>query len=344
MTQPTQAQQEMQAQAGKILTQVAGYVGVKAMEMGLRHGLFQEIANHAQGISASDLATRMNMDPLYTEVWCRSAYASDVLELSGADTFVLAPHMETLLLDESSPAYVGGLPTIMVQPEFMDRFADNLPTGERIWWDQCGPGLIQGVSRTARPFYARLIPGGFSQVPGLVDRLGQNARVMDLACGAGVGLIRMANTYPNITLVGVDGDAYSLGLTQDTINEAGLQDRISLVQSTFEDLDVNEEYDVVIINVSMHECRDIEKVTQNIYRALKPDGYFVISDFPFPETTEACRTVPARIMCGIQFFEAMIDDQLMPTQAFIDLLNKHGFRNVSAFDMAPVHAVTYGQK
>jgi ubiquinone/menaquinone biosynthesis C-methylase UbiE len=104
------------------------------------------------------------------------------------------------------------------------------------------------------------------------------------------------------------------------------------------------EFDVVMINVSMHECRDIEKVTQNVHRALKPNGYFVISDFPFPETTEESRTVPARVMFGIQYFEAMIDDQLMPTQAFVDLLTRHEFKGVGAFDMTPVHAVTYGQK
>ena len=64
----------------------------------------------------------------------------------------------------------------------------------------------------------------------------------------------------------------------------------------------------------------------------------------FPETVEGVRTPPARVMSGIQFFEALIDDQLLPTQAYVDLLNKHGFKNVDAFDMTPVHAVTYGQK
>ena len=62
----------------------------------------------------------------------------------------------------------------------------------------------------------------------------------------------------------------------------------------------------------MRECWDIEKSTSNIHRALKPDGYLVISDFPFPETTEELRSVRARIMAGIQYFEATIDDQLLP--------------------------------
>ena len=165
-----------------------------------------------------------------------------------------------------------------------------------------------------------------------------------LACGVGIGLVRVAQTYPGATVVGVDGDASSLEVTADRIRQAGLQDRVSLVHSPLEDISDREQYDLVLINISMHECRDIQKVTRNVYQALKPGGSFVISDFPFPASTRETRTVPARIMCGIQFFEALIGDQLLPTQAFVDLLTRHGFRDVGFFDLTPVHAVTYGRK
>ena len=314
------------------------------MDIGLRLGLLAEIANHPQGVTAEGLAKQTGLDPLYVQVWCRAAYASEILESGEDQAFELAPHVDKLLLDRDFPGYIGGIPGIMVQPEIFDLFAENLPSGQRIWWDQCSPTFIQSVSETARPFYTRLIPGGLSRVPGLTDRLDQGAHILELACGAGVGLIRMAQTYPQSTLVGLDGDAYSLELVADRLKEVGLRDRVSLTRGMLEEINDNEQYDVALINVSMHECRDIDKTTINVLRALKPDGYFVISDFPFPDSTEGCRTVPARLMCGIQFFEAQIGDQLLPTQAYIDLLGKHGFQSVAAFDLAPVHAITHGQK
>jgi ubiquinone/menaquinone biosynthesis C-methylase UbiE len=252
--------------------------------------------------------------------------------------------MDKLLLDQDFPGYIGGVPRLLVQPELFDQFAEKLPSGQRTWYDQFSPTLIQMISATARPFYTRVIPGSLSQVPGLSDRLALEAKVLELACGAGVGLMRMAQTYPQSTFVGVDGDAYTLELAADRLRQAGLQDRISLVHSMLEEINTSEEFDMVFINVSMHECRDIDKVTSNVHLALKPDGYFVISDFPFPDSTEGCRTVPARIMCGIQFPEALLGDQLLPTQAYIDLLIRHGFRNVDSFEVTPVHAVIYGQK
>jgi SAM-dependent methyltransferase len=339
-----QTQQEVQQQAGKLLSQVAGYVGVRTMDIGLRLGILKEIAEHPNGIAADDLARNTSLDPLYVRVWCRSAYASELLEFGEGQSYKLAPHLDKLLLDHDHPGYVGGIPGIMVQPEFFEHFADRLPSGERLWWDDCSPEFIQSVGKTARPFYTRLVPGGLSMVPGLPDRLAQGAHILELACGAGHGLMRMADTYPKATFVAVDGDEYSLKLVDEKLGQNGLKARVSLLQSMLEDLSHSEEFDVAVINVSMHECRDIDKVTANVRDALKPGGYFVISDFPFPDSDEGCRTVPARVMCGIQFFEALIDDQLLPTQAFVDLLGKHEFRNVGSFDLTPVHAVTYGQK
>ena len=331
-------------QANKILPHVAGYVGHRTIEMGLNHGLFERIASYATGISAQKLAEEAQMDPLYVSVWARAAYGTQVLELTDDDKFTLAPHMDKLLLDEDFPGYIGGLFNIMMQPEFFDTFSNNLRSGKRIWWDECSPDFIQGVSNTGRSFYTRLIPGAFSKVPGLDEKLKKGSRVLELCCGAGRGLIRKANHYPNCTFVGQDGDAHSIGLTKERLKKAGVSDKVTMIQSAMEDLDLNEEFDMVTINISMHECRDIKKVAKNVYKALKPEGHFVISDFPFPEKDSDCRTVPARIMSGIQYFEALIDDQLLPTKAFVDLLNNQGFKSVGSFDVTPVHAVTYGVK
>ena len=127
--------QEIQQQAGKILSQVAGYAGVKTMEIGLQSGLFEEIAKHPQGVTADQLAKQRGFDSSYTEVWCRSAYAAEVLNLGENQAYRLAPHMETLLLDQDFSGYVGGLPVLFTQREMFDGLAENLASGKRIWWD-----------------------------------------------------------------------------------------------------------------------------------------------------------------------------------------------------------------
>lgn len=331
-------------QAGKVLAHVAGYVGGRTIEIGLVHGLVEVLAQAPDGLNPEALAARTGLDPSYVAVWCRSGVANEILQRSGDRTYRLAPHMETILLNGESPAYVGGTMSVLAQPEIFDRFGERLATGERTWWDQVGQGFIDGVAGTGGAFYVRLVPGGLAQVPGLADKLANGTRILDAACGAGVGLVRLAEAYPSATLVGADGDAYSLDLAADRLRRHGLEHRVELLHTPLEDLDRVAEFDLVTNNISMHESRDIDAVTRNIARALKPGGHFVISDFPFPDDDDALRTVPGRIMSGIQFFEAQIDDQLLPVSTYLELLHEHGFEDVGTFSLTPVHAVTYGRR
>ncbi len=70
----------------------------------------------------------------------------------------------------------------------------------------------------------------------------------------------------------------------------------------------------------------------------------MISDFPFPDTDEALRSVPGRIMTGIQFFEAQIDDQLLPRSYYDGLLRRHGFTDLGSAALTPMHAITWGRR
>jgi SAM-dependent methyltransferase len=173
------------------------------------------------------------------------------------------------------------------------RFEASLASGERLWWDGCSPDWIAGVAGTGTPFSTRLVPGGLAQVPGLADRLAAGGVIVDSACGAGVGLVRLAQQFPACRVVGVDGDAHSIEQATARVAEAGLAGRVELVCNPLEDFKTDEPAALVVNNISMHECRDIDLVTGNVLDALEPGGWFVISDFPFPTPTRGCPASPA---------------------------------------------------
>ena len=333
----------IQDQAPRLLAHIAGYASHRTIAMGLRAGLIEALAGAEEGASSDELAEQLDLDPYYVDVWCRSALGAELCHREG-DRYVLAPHMDTLLLDPSSPAYVGGVFLVYEQREMFDRFEQVFGSGERLWWDETSPEWIAGVSGTGRPFYTRLIPGGLSQVPGLDEQLADGGRIVDTACGAGHGLLRLAEHYPECELVGVDGDAYSIQLAEKRLSEAGIADRVELHVRPLEDLDLDDPATVIVNNISMHECRDIDRATRQIHDALEPGGWFVVSDFPYPDTDEGLASVPGRIMTGIQFFETQIDDQLLPRSAYDDLLTRHGFTELGSAELTPVHALTWGRR
>jgi SAM-dependent methyltransferase len=325
-----------------LLSLAAGYAGHRTVAIGLRRGLVRRLAD-APGSTAEDLAEALDLDAFYVSVWCRSALAAGIVVRDGGG-FALLPHVDTLLLDIGSPAHVGGVFGVLEAPEMFGRFEAELGTGRRMWWDDTSPEWIAAVTGTGTPFYTRLVPGGLAQVPGLPDALGAGCRVVDTACGTGTGVVRLAGHYPVCTLVGVDGDAHSIEVARDRVAAAGLADRVELVCSALEDLTLDEPATVVVNNISMHECRDIDRVTDAVRESLEPGGWFVISDFPFPDTDEGLRTTPGRIMSGIQFFEAQIDDQLLPRAAYDDLLARHGFTDLGWVQLTPMHALTWGRR
>jgi ubiquinone/menaquinone biosynthesis C-methylase UbiE len=333
----------VQEQAPVVLSQIAGYVGHRATAMGLRSGLIAALADAPDGLTSDALADACDLDAFYTAVWCRAALAAGVCDRTEGGRYRLAAHMATLLLDTTSPAYVGGVFTVMEQPEMFDRFERMLASGERMWWSDTSHEWIASVSGTGTPFYTRLVPGGLDRVPGLSDRLAAGGRIVDTACGAGAGVVRLARTYPSCEVVGVDGDAHSIDRARARVDGEGIAAGVSFVHSPLEELSLDAPAALVVNNISMHECRDVDVVTANVLAALEPGGWFVISDFPFPDTVEGLRGVPGRIMTGIQFFEAQIDDQLLPRSFYDDLLARHGFTDIGSAALTPLHALTWGR-
>ncbi len=334
--------EELQAATGKVLASYAGYMNTWSIELGLRLGLFDAIRENP-GISAGKLAETLNYDPLYTKVWCNATYAGGFIEKSDGG-FALAPHMDTVLLDPDFPMAAGGTAfTMTALREHMVSLRERFRTGERTWWDRTSIEFRESVGMASYPFYVRLVRHAFPKMPGVQAALEAGGRVLELACGTCRGLTLIAKAYPNAKFTVVDGDSESLEMARAQLDIAGVEG-VQMTHSPLEDIEFEDEFDVILINVSLHEARDMKKVVENAHRALKPGGWFVVSDFPFPEKLEALRTIPAQVMCGIQYFEALIDDQLLPASHYAKELGAAGFRDIETLDVSPIHAIVYGRK
>ena len=83
------------------------------------------------GTTEEALAQRLDYNLRYVQVWCRGAYAFELLDWDEQSGYRLAPYMEPLLLDPSDPQFVGGrMQFYTALYEDYRAFPEYLRTGE----------------------------------------------------------------------------------------------------------------------------------------------------------------------------------------------------------------------
>lgn len=117
-------------------------------------------------------------------------------------------------------------------------------------------------------------------VPGLIDRLASGIRMLDLGCGRGRILIRLAQQFPLSDFVGIDLSAEAIAYAQQEAERAGLHN-VEFKVADLSDFDVTAEveaFDIITTFDAIHDQAKPFNVLKGIHRALKPDGVYLMQD------------------------------------------------------------------
>ena len=162
--------------------------------------------------------------------------------------------------------------------------------------------LIVGLSRY------RLSPAGGdyqSRVHELVVTRVRGDRILDIGCGSGHLLARIAHAQPAASLTGIDywGSEweYSQDLCVTNLRAEGLDGRVTFVRASAANLPPDlSRFDCVVSCLTFHEVNDVTNKTSCLREALlqlKPGGCFVFIDlfsdarhYPLPSAIEAAIT------------------------------------------------------
>jgi S-adenosylmethionine-diacylgycerolhomoserine-N-methlytransferase len=110
------------------------------------------------------------------------------------------------------------------------------------------------------------------------------ARIIEVGCGTARNLIKMARTYPDTRLYGLDASAEMLVTAQKAIARAGLAGRIRLIQAYAEDLNPSlfgetEPFDEIVFSYSLSMIPDWRRALAAAQAALAPGGHIRAVDF-----------------------------------------------------------------
>ena len=117
-------------------------------------------------------------------------------------------------------------------------------------------------------------------VPGLAERLAQGIHVLDVGCGMGRIMNRLAELYPKSRFVGMDLSPEAIAGARSEADQKGLQN-IQFLARDLSDFDSTadlEAFDWITTFDAVHDQAKPLNVLKGIHRALKPDGIYLMQD------------------------------------------------------------------
>ena len=323
-----------QAQWQRLIDNVLGYQATWIADIGLKAGMFNAIAEAGPtGIASDALASKLKLAPGYVAVWCRAAYAFELLDWDETSGYRLAPHMNSLLLDAADPRFLGGrIQFAAALYEDFRAFPEYLRSGE-VWPRSAhDPWLLEALKNMTKPDSRVITEAVLPQLPRTLVHLERGGVILDIGAGAGFALIHLATCFPKARVVGLEYDMPSVDLARRAVEEAGLSDRIEVRHGDANLLSDDNAYDLVMMNVTLHETGgpdEYRNVLDRVFRALKPNGTVVVSELPHPDSATAYRDEPVyRMLAGVQLHEALVGCGSITQGELRKLLEGAGFAGV----------------
>ncbi len=260
---------------------------------------FYRALDRAGELTASGLAAETGVFERYAREWLEQQAAAGILavdDVSAADherRFSLpAGHIEPLL-DPDSPYSIAPLcKSFVAMAGAMPSVVAAFRSGDGVPWERYGVDMAEAQGDFNRPWLVGSLGTEYlPSIPDLHERLSAqpNARVADIACGAGWAAISLARAYPAITVDGFDLDATAVDLARANAERAGVADRVRFEVRDAADPALEGHYDLAVVVEAIHDLAQPVAVLGAILRMLRPGGTLIVAD----ERVEDSFTAPA---------------------------------------------------
>jgi len=139
------------------------------------------------------------------------------------------------------------------------------------------PEVAQAFNRMTKIPPFKLL---YMKIVSQIKKLNPHGTLVDVGCGAGNLIIRIAKKIPELTLNAVDIAPEILEYAKKRAIENSVEDKIDFKIGSVEELPFPENsIDFIVSTLSLHHWDDPKKAFKEILRVLKQDGTFLIFDF-----------------------------------------------------------------
>ncbi len=270
-----------EAFAGRMLDMLNGAALMVMTSVGHRTGLFDALAGR-DGATSDELAAAAGLNERYVREWLGALTAGRMVELDPeSGRYALPAEHAAWLTRAASPdnlaveaQWITSLSTVE------DDIVECFRSGGGVPYERYPRFHEVMAEESAQTVLSVLFSHILPLVPGMTERLGEGASLLDLGCGRGRALLQLGERFPASTFHGLDLSHDAIEFARGQASERGL-DNVSFEQRDLSTYDVDAEpeaFDYVVTFDAVHDQAKPLALLRGIRRTLKPDGTYLMQD------------------------------------------------------------------
>jgi len=328
----------------QLFTKLEGAVTAGMVHLGDRLGLYVALRKAERPLTTTELAAATHLHERWVREWAYNQAAAKMISVDADERFALTPEAAAVLATPEHPAYGMGmfhrLPQTMGALEQMPAsFASGLGHD----YDSHGCEGAVGIERSFEPWSnANLIPVVLPALDGVVERLQEGIKVVDVGCGAGGAVLRMAAAFPKSTFTGYDISHFALERAAVKLADSGLTNA-RFADPRDEPMPTDHSVGLVTTFDCIHDMTHPQQIIEMLRAAITDDGTWLLVDIKALDTfAENARKNPmASLMYGISVLSCMSSAMSSPDGAGLGTL---GLSENRAREMAAAAGFTRFQR
>ena len=229
--------------------------------------------------TSAQIADAAGLSERYVREWLGGVVAGRIVDYDpAAQTYSLPRHRAAVLTRAAGPDNLARVAQfIPLLAEVEQKVIGCFRAGGGLSYSEYPRFHTLMAEESGEVFDAALIDVILPMADGLPERLRAGAEVADFGCGSGHAINVMAQAFPASRFTGIDFSDEGLGVGTDEARSLGLTNA-SFIARDVARFDGVDAYDVITAFDAIHDQAQPARVLENIYRALRPSGVFLMVD------------------------------------------------------------------
>jgi len=278
----------------QIITQTQGALTLSIAFIGVSNSLFSTLAETGAA-TVEELAMKTGLDVGYLERWCDAAFAFGFLD-EEKGKLGLTDLGRAFIPDAPGTCLPFAIQSVM-SAHVADRATTFMKTGER-------QKEMMAENPNIIPFFGLMLEGMFGEMfeqqilPNISTYRNVDVKrglVVDLGCGNGWYLRKIAKHFPHLRGIGIDDIKENIDQAQKLAQKEDLEHRLTFMVGDIHYLPIDEYADLMTMNRALHHVwGEKETIFDIIKERLTVGGSAIIWEPNWPQCRADLRNNPAR--------------------------------------------------